>query len=258
MPSATLVASPLSPWSEKARWALDHHRIDYVERTQIPVLSAPRLRWKLRRLHDRHVAPIFFDRRGALCLDPLDIARYAERTGEGAPLFRRGEEQAIARWDELSERAMYAARALISRRMAADPDSRHEALVTVAPRRLASLLKPAAVLAARLLQFRHRGREADEDPDRARLRVILAELRSALSDGRSYLVGGSLSYCDIAMASALNGVAPAEAPHLPLGRSTRRTSTDGELAGEFPDLLGWRDQIYAEHRRARSDTRRRG
>jgi glutathione S-transferase len=249
-----LVALPLSLWAEKARWALDHHGVDYIERTTIPVLGAPRLRWKLRRLRDRTAVPILFDRRGTLCLDPLDIARYAERTGGGEPLFRRGDERAIAHWSRASDQAIDAARALSSARLAADPAAREEALVTVAPRRLASLLRPAAMLAARLLHRRHGGRAIDEHPDRARLRQVLDELRRALSDGRRFLVGGALSYCDIAMAAALHGVEPGDARHLPFGRAMRRTSTDLELAGEFPDLLGWRDQIYAEHRNARSGT----
>jgi glutathione S-transferase len=249
----TLVALPLSPWSEKARWALDHHGIDYIEKAYVPMMGAPLLRWRLRRLRGRITVPILFDDRGAACLDSFDIARYAERTGHGEPLFRRGHEQESAYWNQRSDEAMQAVRALVTSRMAEDREARHEMLATIIPRGLAGMFKPTAIVAVRFLQRKYRVRDADEAAHRARLRDIMVELRQALS-GRRYLVGDALSYCDIAMATSLVGVEPVEARHLPIGPATRRSWTDLELAGEFTDLLGWRDQLYAEHRNARTGT----
>jgi glutathione S-transferase len=251
--SPTLVALPMSPWSEKARWALDHHGIDYVEKTYVPMLGAPLLRWRLRRLRGRVTVPILVDERGTSYLDSFDIARYAERSGHGEPLFRRGEEQEIAYWNRLSDDAMHAARALVTSRMADDREARDEMLATVAPRGLAAVLKPTALVAVRFLQRKYHTRDADEAAHRDRLRHIMLELRQTLS-GRRFLVGDALSYCDIAMATSLVGVEPVAARHLPLGPATRRSWTDLELAGEFTDLLGWRDQLYAEHRNARTGT----
>jgi glutathione S-transferase len=105
-------------------------------------------------------------------------------------------------------------------------------------------------VAVRFLQRKYRARDADEERHRESLRGVLLELRRALADGRRYLTGDALSYCDIAMAAALMGVEPADAPNLPPGSATRRTHTDLELAGEFTDLLGWRDQVHAAHRKA--------
>lgn len=253
--TATLVALPLSPWSEKARWALDHHGVDYIETLYTPMLGSPILRVRLRRLRGRVTVPILFDGRGTVCLESLDIARYAERIGHGAPLFRRGHEEEVARWNRLSDEAMQAARALITSRLAEDRTAQQEAMAGVVPRRLAGLLRPAALLAVRFLQRKYRVHDADEAVHREHLRGVLLELRRALADGRRYLIGDALSYGDIAMASAFIGVDPGEARHLPLGPATRRACTDLELAGEFTDLLGWRDQLYAGHRRARSGTR---
>ena len=251
----TLIALPLSPWSEKARWALDHHEIRYVEKTYLPVVGGPLLRWRLRRLRGRITVPMLIDGSRAICTDAFDIAQYAERTGHGDPLFRRGQEAEVARWSRLSDEAMHASRALIDLRMADDGVARHEALATVMPRGLAGLLRPAAMIAARLLRRRHHVPNASEAPHRARLRDIMLELRQTLSDGRHYLVGGGLSYCDIAMAAALLGVQPVDGPHPSRSPAARRSSTDLELAGEFTDVLGWRDHIYAEHRKARDATR---
>jgi glutathione S-transferase len=251
----TFIALPLSPRSEKARWALDHHEIPYVEKAYVPMLGAPLLRWRLRRLRGQITVPILLAGGGAICLDAFDIARYAERTGHGEPLFRRGQEAEIARWNGLSDEAMHAARALVTLRAAEHGDVHDEALATVMPRGLARMLRPAAMVAARLLQRRVRVADGDDSPHRARLRDIMLELRETLSDGRRYLVGGALSYCDIAMAAALMGVQPVDAPHLSWSPASRRSSTDLELAGEFTDVLGWRDHIYAEHRKARDATR---
>lgn len=253
MPPATFVAFPLSLWSEKARWALDHHEVAYVEKSYTPLLGAPALRWKMRRLRGRLSVPVLLDPSGAVWTQPLEIARYAESTGGGDPLFRRGQEAAIARWSSRSDEAMRASRGLVRDRVADDREAQRELLAGVVPRGLAGLLEPTASLALRFFQRRYRMREPDEATHRARLHMILVELRAALG-GRRFLVGDALSYCDIAMASALLGVEPGDSPHLRFGPATRRSSTDLELAGEFTDLLGWRDQIYAEHRRPRSGT----
>ena len=252
MSVAILLALPLSPSTEKARWALDHHGIDYVEKTALPVLRAPLLRWKLRRVHGRGepAVPVLFDSRGNPFLDSFDIAHYAERTGGGAPLFRRGLEQEIARWNQLSETILREAAELASARVAEGAAPSRQALATQMPRGLAGLLGRAAVRLIRRKVLAYVGREPELSgaaAQRARLRRLLLELRGAL-DGRRYLAGGELSYGDIAMAVALAGIEPVDAPHLPLAPAARRSSTDFELAGEFTDLLGWRDEIYGQHR----------
>lgn len=253
---AMLVALPLSPWSEQARWVLDHHDVPYVEKPYLPVVGSPLLRWRLRRQRRNMTPPFLVDGSGTVCLDAIDIARFAERTGHGEPLLRRGDEEEIARWHQLSEQAMHAARALATIRLAQDDAARDEAVAKVVPRGLARLFRPAARVAVRFLQRKYRARDADEERHREALRGVLLELRLALSDGRRYITGDALSYCDIAMAAALMGIEPTDAPQL--GHATRRTHTDLELAGEFTDLLGWRDQVHAAHRAARSGTRRPG
>ena len=72
-------------------------------------------------------------------------------------------------------------------------------------------------------------------------------MRDALSDGRRCLLG-EFSYADIAMASALQFVAPVGDEHIRLGPATRRAWTDLDLAGELTDLIEWRDQLYASRR----------
>jgi len=240
-----LTALPNSPWSEKARWALDHHQIEYVEKQYTPMLSEPALRWRLRRARGPVTVPVLFAG-DQTYTDSFDIAHYAERRGSGTPLFRRGLENAIAHWNQLSDAAMSAGRALVAGRVAADPQARSEALPDLVPKPLRRPLDPAARLGVSFLRKKY-GCSDDEQENRAALRDALAELRTALADGRQYLLG-QLSYADIAMASALQFVSPVDDRHIRLGPATRRAWTDLELAGELTDLLEWRDQLYAGRR----------
>ena len=44
----TLYGVGYSPWTERARWALDHHRIAYRYREHLPMLGEPMLRRRAR------------------------------------------------------------------------------------------------------------------------------------------------------------------------------------------------------------------
>jgi len=239
-------ALPRSPWSEKARWALDHHRIDYVEKQYTPMLGVPALRLRLRRARGPVTVPVLFAG-GEAYTDSLDIAQYAERHGAGTPLFRRGHEESIAHWNQVSDAAMAAGRALVAARVLADPQARGEALPDLVPRPLRRPLEPAARLGIGYLRKKYRFSD-DEHQNRAELRARLGELRRALADGRRYLLGGELSYADIAMASVLQCVSPVGDQHISLGPASRRAWTDLELSGELTDLIEWRDQLYASRR----------
>ena len=240
-----LTALPNSPWSEKARWALDHHRIDYLEEVYTPLLSEPALRWRLRRARGRVTVPILFAG-GEAYTDSTDIAEYAERRGSGAPLFRRGLERDIARWIEVGDAAMSAGRALVSSRVAGDPQAQSEVLPDLIPRPLRRPLGPVARVGVHYLRKKYRAGD-DEHRSRDQLRVALLELRAALADGRRYLLG-DFSYADIAMAAALQFVCPVADQYIPLGPASRRAWTDLDLAGELTDLIEWRDQLYGERR----------
>ena len=241
----TLVAIATSPWSEKARWALDHHRIDYVEKEYTPMLGEPALRLRLRQMRGRVSVPVLLAG-GETVGDSLAIAQFAERHGSGAPLFRRGEEEEVAHWNEVAERAMQAGRALTFARIAASGEAQQEHLPGFVPRPLRRPLAPMALVGVRYLQRKYRTGH-DDALARAELRAAMFELRGALADGRSTLLG-EFSWADIAMAAALQFVQPVEAAHIPMSAGMRRTWTDLELAGELNDLVEWRDQLYAAWR----------
>ncbi|HUS63968.1 MAG TPA: glutathione S-transferase [Kofleriaceae bacterium] len=244
--TATLITLAHSGWSEKARWALDHHRIEYVEKLHTPLLGEPALRWRLRNASGPRSVPVLITDHETIG-DSFEIAQHAERHGAGAPLFRRGEEAETRRWNELSDRAMRGGRILILRRTAADPDAKREALPAMIPRALRGALAPAAGLGVRHIQRKYDVPD-DEDAARDSLRAVFDELRRALADGRRTIGGGPLGYADIAMAAALQFVRPMPTGVAEMGPATRRVWTDLELAGEYTDLLEWRDQLYATDR----------
>jgi glutathione S-transferase len=53
-----LLALPFSPWSEKARWALDARGVPYDYRRYQPILGEPALRAKLRRARGPVTVPV--------------------------------------------------------------------------------------------------------------------------------------------------------------------------------------------------------
>ena len=242
---ARLVAIPYSPWSEKARWALDHHRIPYDLERYHPVSGEPALRWRLGRGRGPVSVPVLLTE-GSAVTDSFDIAQYAERHGHGVPLFRRGWQPEIEHWNDLSEQALAAGRALHLERAYQDANACQETLPQRVPGPLRRPLVPVARAGIRYIQVKYGIRDGQET-QRSRLLDALLRLRHALSDGRTYLLG-ELSYADLAMATALHAIQPVDDHHVELGPATRRSWTDLELASELNDLVAWRDQLYQRHR----------
>lgn len=244
--AAELYALPYSPWSEKARWALDHHRVPYREREYVPMLGEASLRIRLRRPRGRVTVPVLFADGGALT-DSFEIASWADTFGDGARLMPDDRAQEIGGWNRRSERALDAARGLLVPRLLADRDAQREALPAIFPAPVRGALTPAAALGSRFVRRKY-AIPSNIPAHRGAYREVLLELRGALGDG-DHLVGDAFSFADLAMAVALQGVTPPADRHLAMGPASRRCWTDDELTGEFADLVAWRDRIYERHRR---------
>jgi glutathione S-transferase len=83
----TLYGLSQSPWTEKARWALDHHSVAYRYHEHVPVLGELLLRAKARSRPrgTKASVPLLTDGDAVLC-SSLAIARHAESIGRGDPL----------------------------------------------------------------------------------------------------------------------------------------------------------------------------
>ncbi|MCZ7687620.1 MAG: glutathione S-transferase domain-containing protein [Sandaracinaceae bacterium] len=82
MPTPRLIGLAYSPWSIKAKWALDHHAIPYRYTHHLPMLGEPLLRLRTGRLEGRVSVPLLVTDAGPI-EGSFEIARFAERERRG-------------------------------------------------------------------------------------------------------------------------------------------------------------------------------
>ena len=238
-----LVLLPYSPWSIKARWALDHHRVEHRVEVYLPMLGEPLLRARMGWPQGTITVPVLFDG-GRVVRDSLAIARHAESIGRGAPLFPEGRDADVAHWNGLADVVARAGRALVTPRLRRSPAALIESMPPSIPRPLRGASLPAAELAVKYIASKYAVREEEAEQDRGTIRWTLRKLRDALERGDHVL--GSLSYADVAMIAALQMVVPSRAL-AELGDATVRAWTDETLAREHGDVLAWRDRMVEQH-----------
>jgi glutathione S-transferase len=232
---------PYSPWSLKAAFALRHHAVDVERKPYTPLLAAPELRLRLRKLGGKVTVPVLFTDAGAIT-DSFEIALYADRVGRGAPLLPADQRGAIAQWNACSERLLAAGRARAMVRAARSLDAAYESL----PKAVSKLpLLGPVVARGGLVWFNRKYAilERDLDQHAESIRSELERLRSALAGGREYLLG-AFSYADVAMAFALQLLEPL--PESPMGPAMRKAATEDALRDQYDDLLRWRDTLQRE------------
>lgn len=245
-----LISLSYSPWSEKARWALDHHHVDYRRIAYQPLLGEPGMRLRLRRLTGTISVPVFFDGKRWIT-DSWDIARFADTIGKGAPLFPVEHLPSIERFNAVSERGLAAGRGIGLRKVLDD----EAALRAMVPPTLGRVLGPAALAIAaygvrRTLIKYAADHTTDDDHERV-LRQALADIRDALQDtegGGPKTLVGRFTYADIAAAQVLQFVAPKNLGRFKMADASARAYTREHLAREFADVVRWRDELYARYR----------
>ncbi|ATB50826.1 glutathione S-transferase family protein [Corallococcus macrosporus] len=241
----TLHGISYSPWTEKARWALDHHGVAYRYREHLPLIGEPLLRWRTPR-GVKPAVPLLIDD-GEPFAGSFVIARRAEELGQGAPLFPAADLPVIQRWEEESDQVLSAARAKVVAALLESRQAQADSLPAFLPVGLRSLLAPSAKLGARFVARKH---QTPTDIDaflQEKVVPALERLREALG-GRPYLLS-RFSYADVTAALMLQFVRAVDDGYLPLKPGTRAVWSDAALAARFPDLLAWRDGLYAKHRR---------
>lgn len=235
-----------SPWTLRARWALEHHGIRFTYREHVPLLGEPLLRVRARARGDRATVPLLVN--GAQRIDDsLAIMRHADAIGSGGALGV--DEPAVAAWADRLEPCLQAMRVRVTRRTLRDAGALKEAASVAAPGMLAGMLRPVAARGARYIARKY-GFDADANEDeeaRATIARGLDAIRSAL--GEKAYIETTFSAADIMAVTCLQGVQPAAAL-VRLGEATRRVWQDDELAQRYSDLLQWRDAVLEKHRAA--------
>lgn len=240
-----------SPWSEKARWALDACGVEHRRRPYQPLLDELMLRRRLGTWRGPVSVPIL-DLGTDVLADSFDIAKYADRCAgsDEQRILRSEDEDHIRRYDALSQRGLAAGRALGLARIVQDK----EALAELVPRGIRRALGPIAVAISRFGVARTLRKYADvtpSDPHDA-LAEVLDTLEADLGraevgpHGTRHLLG-RFSYADIAMAQVLAFVEP-PSTHLRLSPASRRAYRQADLAERHPELVRWRDALYRAHR----------
>lgn len=241
MAQVTLYGLSYSPWSERARWALDHHRITYRYREHIPFLGEPWLRFLRRGMEGASTVPLLIDGPTRLG-DSKEIFAYADRRGSGSSLGSTRSE--VRDWIALLEPVLAELRVRVTRRTLRDSDALREAAEAATPAFLAGFARPVAAMGARHIGRKY-GFAADElGFDHEFVTERLSELETAVASG-SYLAG-TFSAADITAASVIQGFCPHEGVRM--GEATRKTWKDEQLVGRFPTLIDWRDTLYRNHR----------
>lgn len=247
---AELLGIPFSPWSEKARWALEVRHVPYKHRVYAPLVGEPGLRWKLGKWTGKVTVPVLTDDDGKVFGDSIDIARWADDRGDGPTLFPAALAAEIERYVDVSERGLDAGRALSLARTLKNRD----ALVELVPKNLRG---PLGGMAAGVGAFgvkrtlrKYGATRAALDKHREVLVGVLDELRAALtkqSGTEPKTLLGQFTFADIAMSQVLAFVEPPRFG-LRLGAANRSSFRDDALSAAYSDVVSWRDALYEAFR----------
>lgn len=237
-----------SPWSERARWALDHHHLSYEKVEHVPVLGGPLLHAVARRPLGRLSVPLLVDGEHVI-VGSKEIARFAEERGSGEALFPTGEDDAMERWNQLGENLLEAGRILVTNKVIKDPEAQRESAPGFVPEALKGAVASGTGIVAALLARKYGFSGVSDATARTQARESLIALRATLASQILHIIGDRFSYADLLMAASLQFLRPVADLYMPIGPATRRCWSNPDLAEEFDDLLVWRDRMYAEHRK---------
>jgi glutathione S-transferase len=243
-----LVVLHVSPWTERVRWALDHHLVAYRVVQHAPFLGERRLRKLVGRRDGPVTVPVLIDGEQVIS-QSWDIVAHADRHGRGTRLILEQHEGAIREWVRIVDAASGHGRALVIRGMLGSAAALDESLPPAVPTWMRPMMRPVTRYGTRWFARKYALDLDGVDAHLQAVRETLEHLRRSLAGGR-YLLG-ELSYADIVAATLLQGIAPVGDEHIRLGPATRAVWTRPELVEAFPELIAWRDDLYRDHRGTR-------
>ncbi len=234
--SPLLIGESFSPWTKKARWALEQCGCAYDYKEYTPTLSEPGLRWRLRQCSGKVTVPVLLAGK-EIIRGSWQIARFANRADSTG---RLGNFAKTEPWNNLSEAALAEGRTRVVRCILGSDAALEESLPGFVPGFLRGSLRFVARNAVQRLDRKY-AHLATADA----LLHALEKTRERLAQDDSDFLLGSFSYADIAMAVVLEVVAPIAFTNPPLGPATQNCWNQPELAREFEDLIAWRNRLAA-------------
>ncbi|HEY1959563.1 MAG TPA: glutathione S-transferase family protein [Polyangiaceae bacterium] len=237
----TLYVIHHSPWSERARWALLHHKKKFEEREHVPLVGELALRMRAKNTNGKVSVPLLVAEDGASVQGSLAIGEWVDARGKQKKLFPEGGRERIVALYEALEDPLSAGRERFVRDLTSDREAQLESL----PPFLRAL--PFATLSARVgtafVASKYNARIGSVDD---RMRAGLRALREALA-GKPYVLD-DFSFGDIVGTSIVQAIRPCADEYLDFPPATRRLWEHPKLLKEFPELVEWRDAVYAKHR----------
>ncbi len=238
--NATLFVLHHSPWSERARWALLHHKIAFEEREHVPLIGELALR--MRAKHKGKVSvPLLVDDDGNAVQGSLAIGEHVDKIGKKEKLFPEGSRDVIVKLYDVLEDALSAAREGFVRDLMHDKEAQMESLPPLL--RALPFASMSAKLGTAFVASKYNARIGSVDD---RIRKGLQAVRDAI-DKKDYVLG-AFSFADIVGTSIVQAIAPGDDKYVRILPGTRRLWNHAKLQKEFAELIEWRNRVYAKHR----------
>lgn len=258
-PAGELIGIGYSPWTERARWSMDHHRIVYRYTEHTLLLGAWYVRMRLHRPWGDYTVPCWIDQEVRID-DSLRIAQRADFVGQAGapPLVPAAQVAMIQEAHRRSDEVLDAVRFLAMVRVTQDREAQLEALPRQVPTWAKSVLRGALIPTANLYLtqsfYRSEGRAPLADRMARRVDRIRegAQWFAQKVKTSPFVAGETFTFADICAATACVALNPPEAPYFKQGPGTRRIWSTPQLMPEFASLLAWRDALYRDHRPART------
>lgn len=242
--SRRLLGIRWSPWTIRARLALEHHQLPYDFEDYLPYLGEPVLRARLGFPRGNVSVPVLFDG-SVVVTESRAIVLHADGQGGGSSLLPDGYSDALARWETRCDAACQSGRGRVTRALMSDPRAIDDELAPIFPRSVRRFVAPLAKRSIRYVHDKYDSKIEGVESARQRMRPLLDDARSALQQSE-YLVANTLSLADLALIGALQGIKP-EPRFGAAGDAKTAAWTDDVLAREYGDLLSWRDRLLARH-----------
>jgi glutathione S-transferase len=229
-----------SPWSERARWALLHHKIAFEEREHVPLIGELTLRMRTP-VKGKASVPLLVDDDVAV-QGSFAIGEHVDAKGKKDKLFPEGSRDTIKKLYGDLEDPLSAAREAFVRDLMNDTEAQLESL----PPFLRSL--PFATLSAKVgttfVTSKYNARIGSVDD---RVRAGLRRVSEAIGK-KDYVLDEGFSFGDIVATSIVMAIAPGDDKYVRIPPGTRRLWNHAKLQKEFAHLIEWRDRVYSKHR----------
>ena len=236
---------PLSHYSEKARWALDHKRI--AHHRQVLGLDYLIRAW---RATGRGTLPILF-LDGRAIGDSTHIIAALEERYPDPPLYPAdavARQHALALEDYFDEQLGPALRAaVITPLFRHDPDLALGVLTTGMPDKAYQMLRPLVRIFPAFYRFRHKISDAKLDADRATVNAALDRIEQE-RQGRTYLVGDAFTVADLTAAAMLSPLLQPPEIQYPLRIELPPYLQDYRATLLQHPATQWAARIYGLHR----------